>query len=212
MSASPEEVRKCATCGQAAAVCIRDWRVTRFGFETGSSTRDFCCQACGHRFTLTQLPQIVAFGVLTVLLAITLCGGFVFACLTAHAVWPYVANPVVPGAAVPPIRFRATEPRRKCAACGGVTTCRQVTRHSVNLVPMGHSYDYACTSCRHGFRLRSAGRLAAIALGGSFLLVIGIPTATVGLGLIFLLGALFCFGVLVWSLVSLVRHPVLREP
>lgn len=211
MSANANEVRKCAKCGQATAVCIRDWQVTRFGLSTGSSTRDFCCQSCGHRFTLAQVPQIVAFGILTVLLAITLCGGFVFACLTASCIWPYVANPVVPGAPMPLVRFRATEPRRKCASCGGVTTCRLVTKHTVNLLPMGHSYDYACTACRHTFRLRSAGRLAAMALGGSFLLVIGIPTVTVGLGLIFLLAAAIYWGVFSWSLANLVRHPVLPE-
>jgi hypothetical protein len=156
-----DEVRRCAKCQAVAVVCERDWQHTTWGAKSGFSTRDFCCQSCGRRFTLVPMMNIWVQVGFAVLFCWTCVMPLAFGGVAAYRYWPYNANPVVPGAPRPEIRFSAAEPTRRCAACGGVAQCRTVTRRSSRGIPTGTEYEYGCTSCGKAFTLESGGALAS---------------------------------------------------
>ena len=104
---SAPEVRRCGKCGAAEAVCEREWQHTTMGVPSGSTTRDFCCQACGHRFELVPMRRVWTFTALSVLLGWTCVFPLVGGAMALAGYWPYMANPVVVGAPQPAIRFRA---------------------------------------------------------------------------------------------------------
>ncbi len=156
------------------------------------------------------MARIIVFGIFALIFAILIIPGALFALMTAFMVWPWVMNPVVPGAAMPPVRFRATEPLRQCAACRSPATCTRVTRKSVNLIPTGTTYGYACTACSKTFDMDSPWGVAVLAMGSALFTVLGLLTVMVGIGILFLVFALIGWGMTVWSIADYFRHPVVR--
>ena len=205
------EVRQCAACSQPAAVCIRDWQHTRWGMQSGSSTRDSCCQACGHRFTLVPKLYIGVWGFLAVLLSLAVVPFFLFGGWALYRAWPWFRNPEVPGAPMPVIRFRAVEPLRTCAACGGAAACRNVTRRSVNLIPTGTEYRYACTRCNKEFSLSNLYGTVFDLCGAAFLLLIGALLAAALIGIPIALAGLVLMGMAFFRVIQRFRNPVMPE-
>lgn len=205
-----EEVRQCAQCGAAAAVCIRHWKRERFGHDSGFGDRDFCCQACGHRFTLVSKVYIGSFIALALILAIAVFPFFLFGGWAAYRTWPWLRNPLVPGAPMPPMRYRAVEPTRACA-CGGAAVCRSVTRHSTNFIPTGTVYVYACTRCSASFTLSNPYGILFGLMAGGFLVMIGAVLAAALFGIPILIGGLVYWGLMAYRVVTALRHPVIGD-
>jgi hypothetical protein len=142
--------------------------------ETGRVPReDFVCQSCGACFTLRALNNRVLIaaliggpmvccsfmGVLGGLIAWAAEGnpggvvlGLVLLPLalaaTAWILWPWWnirRHPVVPDAPVPAIRYRLTEPMRRCS-CGVPAQCTKVVKDRFGL-----ELTYACPACEREF-------------------------------------------------------------
>lgn len=204
------EVRQCSQCQAAAAVCIRDWAITTYGIPSGKSTRDFCCQQCGHRFTLESKQRIIVYGVLSAIFLL-FCIGLVPGAYTAYLAWPWVRNPIVPNASPPVMRFRATEPLRLCTKCQGSARCTAVKRQSINLVPTGQTYTYVCMRCSESVEMQSVGRIFFNLFAGTIVTLLGIATITVGIGILFLLMGLFGYGLAAFGIWRLIANKVLPE-
>ena len=203
------EIRRCAKCHEAAAVCVRDWKHTTMGISTGSSTRDFCCQNCGYRFTLAAKVRMWAWGICTLLFCVACIPSVIFGSVVAYDAWQYQSNPIVPDAPPPALRFRSDEPTRRCAKCGGIARCGQVTRTSSNGLPTGTDYDYRCDGCGNKFQLASAGSHVFNVFGATFCFALGFGCMPAGL-LLWLMGA----GVLAISafqILAQIRNPLVSE-
>ena len=204
------EVRQCSQCQAAAAVCIRDWAITTHGIPSGKSTRDFCCQQCGHRFTLESKHRIIVYGVMSVIFLIA-CFGFVSGAYTAYLAWPWVRNPIVPNATPPVMRFRATEPLRLCTKCQGSARCTAVTRRSINSIPTGTEHTYVCMQCNTSFAIDSVGRVFSNLLAATIVSLLGIATVRMGIGILFLLVGLFGYGLAAFGVWRRMTNKVLPE-
>jgi len=119
-------------------------------------------------------------------------------------------NPVVPGAAMPPMRFRAVEPLRRCL-CGAPARCASVTRRRVSFFPVGTTYDYGCTVCSKTFVMESPWRVLVLAAGCALLTVLGLLTVMAGIGILFLLLALIGWPMTFWDAAKYLVHRVVRE-
>lgn len=203
------EVRRCGSCGAVAAVCDREWQHTTMGISTGSATRDFCCQACGKRFELAPMRRVYTFTALAVLFSWTCVMGVVGGAMALASYWPYLRNPVVPGAPRPPVRFTATEPIRECAACKGVARCTKVTRSTTRGIPTGTTFEYACTACKRTFTTASIGGHLFNAFGAVFLFAFG--TGCMPVGLIFWLMALGISALSAFQVLAELRNPLIAE-
>ncbi len=208
--AAAPEVRRCAGCGQAAAVCVADWQHTSMGMRSGASTRDFACQACGRRFTLVPKLRIWVWGVSAVLFVWTCVLGVVFGGIAAWQAWPWHANPVVPGAAMPALRFRADIPVRRCGSCGGTASCRQVTAKRSSGIPTGTDHAFECSGCGTRFTTTSVWGHVMLWLGAAVAVVVGVGCFPAGI-LLWLLG-LGAGALSAWRLVSAVRNPLIAAP
>jgi hypothetical protein len=204
------EVRQCSRCRAPAAVCIRDWAITTYGIPSGTSTRDFCCQHCGHRFTLESKQRIIVYGVMSVIFLIA-CFGLVTGAYTAYLAWPWLRNPIVPEASPPVMRFRATEPLRLCTKCQGSARCTAVVRKSTNGIPTGTTYTYVCMRCSKSFDIESIGSIFFLVFAGTVAALIGLATLMAGWGVICLLMALFGYGIAALSIWRLIANKVLPE-
>ncbi len=148
------EVRRCRRCEASAVVLVSDWKHSVFGAATGSSTRDYRCQACGARFTIHPRGKLIGLwiaGVLTLPIFI----GVVLLAIAWRRSRADGANPVVPDAPVPQIRYRDGPPLRTCASCGGTAAAAKITRRTHNGVPTGTEYVYECSQCKRGFTIES---------------------------------------------------------
>jgi hypothetical protein len=179
------------------------------GLASGTSTRDFACQACGARFSLSPMKRIYVAAAVTVLLSWTCIFPLITLPVLAYQGWPYLRNPVVPGAPAPELRFLTVEPIRRCAACGGVAACTSVTRHRSSGIPMGTTFEYRCRGCARTFKLASWGGHLVNGLGAVVCLVMGAFCFPVGIVL-----WLLALGAVVLStlqLVAAVRNPLIAE-
>lgn len=204
----PNEVRQCWRCGQAAAVCIRNWDHTTWGVSSGMATRDFACQSCGHRFTLVPKARLIGLGVVFALTAIAcipipFVGGWLL-----YRIWPWWRCPVVTGAPYPVVRFRDLEPLRRCAKCQSPASCRHVTRRTTNGIPTGTEHEYGCARCGATFTMSSPGGIVFSLFGMVFLGLLGALTIMGGIGVVFLIGALFFGAMAAWDVYKFLRHPV----
>lgn len=192
-------------------MCERDWKHTTMGVASGWSTRDFCCQACGHRFTLAPMQRITVFAVMGVLLSWTCVLLVIGGGWAALLYWPYLANPVVPDAPLPVMAFSAAEPTRKCAKCGGIARCRSVTHTTSSGMSTGtdYDYDYVRGKCGGEFTIESWGGLAFNLFGATFCFLLGFGCMPAGLLLWLLsLGLLLMSG---FRILARVRNPLIAE-
>lgn len=213
-----QEVRRCQRCREVAVVSSAAWRHTHMGIDTGVVTRDYRCQACGHRFKVRPRARLMGFYIAGVLLLPTCVG----VPILAVAWWWSQAdsrNPVVPGAPRPALQYRAGPPARKCAACGGLTLPRTITQNRINGLPAGVEVDYACTACSHTFTIESplgqamnllSGALVG-AIGAALLVYAEHPGWRFGGGGIAVLLGLFMVGMLVARASARVRNPVVPD-
>lgn len=144
-----------------------------------------------------------------VLLCWTCVMPVIFGGMAGLKYWPYHANQVVPGAALPEIRYRTDEPNRRCAGCGGVARCQSITRNTSRGLPTGTEYEYACAGCGQEFSLESTGSLAFNVFGALFCFLLGFGCMPLGIVLwLMSLGLLAMSG---WRLMAGVRNPLLAE-
>lgn len=179
------------------------------GMPSGNATLDYCCQACGYRFSLTPMMRVWVWAGMSVLFIWTCFFPMFTVPMAAYGYWPYYRNPVVPDAPYPAIRFRASEPLRRCAKCGGVSRCTAVTRNTTNGIPTGTTYDYRCEKCSATFTLGSIGGHIFHFFGATVVFLIGFGCMPAGL-LLWLLAA----GVLAISafqILAELRNPLISE-
>lgn len=180
MSPPPSEIRRCARCGEAAAICVTEWQHATMGLKTGSSTRDFACQRCGAAFSLDPKRELWVWGVMAALLSCTCIGAIHPAAVTVWKAWPYLKNPIVPGAEAPVIRYRPGIPARRCAKCGGTAPCVKVTRRRTNGIPTGTDFEYTCRGCGRRFTTVSAGSHVFTAVAAPILFALGFGCLPLG--------------------------------
>jgi DNA-directed RNA polymerase subunit RPC12/RpoP len=213
-----QEVRRCAKCSAEAVVLVFEWKHSHSGFETGQSTRDYRCQACGARFSiqpkLNAIAKIVVGGLLS-------CAIFPLA-FVAVGVWQLLQdkrNPVVPGAPRPVMKYRDGPPARQCASCTQTVTLKSVTRRTSRGLPMGTEYEYECAHCGRAFTLESPWGHLMMVLAGLLVFAISYAFLTQaesagwrwgGSGVAALLGV-FAFAQIVVRLVARVQNPVIDE-
>jgi hypothetical protein len=205
MTAPLPEIRRCAQCGQAAAVCVTEWQHSTMGVPSGIATRDFACQSCGAAFSLDPKRHLWIWGSMAALLSCTCVGAIHPAMVTLWKAWPYLKNPVVPGAEVPVIRYRATEPVRRCAACGDVAACVRVTQRRTSGIPTGTDYEYRCRGCKREFTTTSAGGHVFNAIAAPILFALGF--GCLPFGIILWLLALAAIGLSALQLRDDVKNP-----
>lgn len=146
--------------------------------------RDFVCQACGAHFAVEPwvlrllagiliAPQMLfigavvgvsglavvlsdpAFGLaLGTLGAVIATASAVFGGWAVGAAWVARTRPVVADAPEPELRYRLSDPVRRCA-CGQAVPCTQVTANTANGLPTGTEYTYGCDACGREFVVES---------------------------------------------------------
>lgn len=211
------EVRRCKGCGQVAVLSGIAWQHSHFGMNTGVVTQDYRCQACGRSFKIRPRPRITGFIIAGVLLIPT-CVGLP---ILAMAWWMWKQddwNPVVPGAAPPPRRFRAGAPLRTCGDCGSIAVPRKVTQNRVNGIPAGVEVNYLCQGCNDDFTIESPmgqvmnamSGLVMAAIGAAFLFGADHLGWKYGGTAVASLGALFMFGLVLNRFIARIRNP--RQP
>lgn len=169
--ARSNEVRQCPKCNQPAVVLAFEWKHTVWGGATGSVTRDFRCQNCGAKFTLRPRGYNIGLWVAGVLLTLTtLVLGLPFLYVAWRRGRIAKQMVVVPGAPLPPMRYRGGPPVRTCAACGGYAVAFNITRRVHNGIPSGTEYEYRCMGCQAEFMVESVGGMlsslfAAVVIG-----------------------------------------------
>ena len=191
-------VRRCPSCGEPAAVVMRDWSGSRmFGLVQSGSTGqlDWVCQSCGRGFRtrprgirilvgLLFLPFFICGpvgGILTFLdgfdveaLLFTLVLGLVGAVAVVIWAWPFLLllrARKIADAPYPEVRYTLTEPARRCT-CGGVATCTKVTETRTLGIRSGTEYEYRCHSCGEQFTIEDGlGMGLSFLVGGVFVIV-----------------------------------------
>ncbi len=179
------------------------------GLPSGNSTLDYCCQACGYRFSLAPMMRVWVAVVMTVLFVWTCLFPMITAPMAAYSYWPYYRNPIVPDAPYPPLRFRSSEPLRRCAKCGGVSRCTSVTRTRSRGIPTGTTYDYSCEQCKATFTLSSMGGHIFNLVGAIVCFLFGFGCMPVGL--IFWLAAVVVLAISASQLFAELKNPLIAE-
>ena len=171
-------VRRCRGCGEAAVLpglLTRSSSVEMQGFLYSQMSR---CQNCGRRVPLCSRPLTVGLFVAGVLLAPILLGLPLMAAgwwLHKQDAW----NPVVPGAPVPPERYRTGPRPRTCGACGGACIARGKKRQLVGVLPAGSTVVFQCESCGIYFGVENLFGLS-VSLAGGLLFLFGAYVASGG--------------------------------
>ncbi len=144
-------VRACAKCGQPAVLQVFQWTHTHGDRPTGETTRELRCQACGVWFKIHPHSQVLAYWILGGLFTPAfLVGGLPFFYVAWRRSTMERRIPIVPGAAVPALRFPAGPPRRSCGVCSTAASAVKVERDRYGTV-----YSYACPSCGKSFETES---------------------------------------------------------
>lgn len=184
------EVRKCKRCGRAAVTLVSSWQHTMWGASTGTSTRDYRCQACGARFTIHPGTKQLGLWIAGVLLLPALVG-----VVPLVMAWRRSRvdrdNPIVPDAPAPQIRYRDGPPLRTCGKCGGTAAAAKITRRSHNGLPSGIEYEYVCSQCKKEFVVESlwgqtlAAIISSLVAGGGLLVLMTVesPLSRYGWGI-----------------------------
>lgn len=212
------EVRRCKRCGQDAVLSGMAWRHTHFGIDTGVSTQDFRCQACGARFKIRPKARLLGFWIAGVLLLPTCMGLPILAMawwMGKQGDW----NPVVPGALTPPRKYRAGPPARRCASCRDVALPVKVTQNRVNGIPVGVETTLRCHGCQREFTVESIGgqimnALSGLTVGGiglAFVFLAESPYWRWGGSAVCFLAALFMASLIAARLLARLRNPVVED-
>jgi hypothetical protein len=214
-----QEVRRCAKCHEAAVVLVFEWKQSYGGVDSGTSVRDYRCQACGARFSLHPRVTNITFMVIGLVmgLAIFPLGFTIFGWVRLRR---DKANPVVPGAARPAMRFRDGPPARQCGKCGEELSLKGITRHTSRGLPTGTTYDYGCPRCPNAFTIESAWGQIFSALSGVLVGAIGVGFffGATGLGwkyggsIVFVGAALFMFWQVFERVQNRLKNPEFEPP
>lgn len=176
-SPDADHVRRCARCGAAALVCVRDWQHRILGFDTGTWTLDLECRACGAKVTLRPRQHIVAQRVLAFLLLPAVIPSVAFFANARRMARVWSDNPVVFGSVAP---RRPSPNERVCAACRRTARCTAVHRREMQGISVGTRYAYRCTGCGRAFTIYDGRSVIYTAMIASVLsafgaLVVAIP-------------------------------------
>jgi DNA-directed RNA polymerase subunit RPC12/RpoP len=216
--AAKDEVRQCAKCHEPAVVLVFEWKHTYGGADSRYSTRDYRCQACGAKFSLHPRIGSWTFVALGILMspAIFPLGFTLFGWMRLRRDG---ANPVMPNAPRPQLKYRDGPPVRKCVTCGNPVALTRVTRHTSRGIPTGTEYEYACGPCKKEFTIESAwghtfslmGGALVVSLGLAFLLTAQSPGWKYGGGGAMTLLAVFLIGQTGVRVSNRFRYPVVDE-
>ena len=158
-------VRRCRSCNQAAVLPGMVTEHRSLTVDSVMATQSYRCQACGRGFTQLSWPLMLAL----VISGVVLIPLFVGLPLLLVAVWLHLQNrwhPVVPGAPMPPLRYRTAPKPRTCTECGGACPAYRVRQHYVQSLPSGRDVSYHCPTCGTAFTIHSLGGLLLYAVGG----------------------------------------------
>jgi hypothetical protein len=146
MADGTHEVRRCSKCRQPSVLMSAMSRDE----STGLITRDFCCQSCGHEFTLH--PPLYGWTLIGLGL-IMACGvlPLAFVVLGIVQLRTGARNPVVVGAAMPERRFPGGPRARRCPSCGSTVPPEAHHRGRWQSV----TTHYLCGECGHFFVIQN---------------------------------------------------------
>ena len=150
------EVRICPTCAQTAVILVHDWKHTSMGQDIGQSTKEYRCQSCGVWYTRHARHKVIAWWIVGILLLPGCLFGLPFLIMAMRQRTFDRRVQVVEGAPVPPLRYPAGPPKRRCARCQGLAAAVKITRNTHNGIPQGTDYEYRCANCSHTFETESA--------------------------------------------------------
>ena len=177
MSATPV-VRRCRGCGEAAVLPGLLVRNSSMEIHNVLHTQVSRCQRCGRRVPLCSRPITIGIFVAGLLLAPILLGLPLLVIgwwLHKQDAW----NPVVPGAAAPPERYRTGPRPRTCGACGGACIAQGKKRQLVGVLPAGATVVFACAGCGARFGVENLFGLSISLFGGLMGLALA-PIAATG--------------------------------
>jgi DNA-directed RNA polymerase subunit RPC12/RpoP len=154
-AAARAEVRRCASCGNPALICVNAWQHSVNGISSNMITRDCQCQACGATVTLHPRWKIIPLWIVAGLLLPSLIGSIVPGIMAFRRGRAWRKNPIVPDAPMPRIRYRSGPGPRRCD-CGDTLVLKNVTKNSHNGISTGIEYEYSCGKCGKNVTLESA--------------------------------------------------------
>jgi hypothetical protein len=167
-SVRPDELRRCARCGQAALVCARDWQHRVLGVATGTWTRELECRSCGAKVTLYSPKHIAVERVFAFVMLPAIFPGLYFLASARRKARAWSDNPVVGGASTSPPRGPGD---RVCAGCRGRARCTAMHRRQMWGRDVGTRCRYACSRCAKVFTVHD-GRGVAFSLAVASLLTV----------------------------------------
>lgn len=85
-------------------------------------------------------------------------------------------HPIVPDAAIPPLRFDRPQTRRRCGKCGGTAELVDIMRHNTNGMPAGTERQYQCPQCGNTFITESTSGIVSNMIGALLFGVGGLVT------------------------------------
>jgi hypothetical protein len=138
-------------------ICVNAWRHQSFGKRTGSVTRDCICQSCGAKVTLPDPLHQLGTAIAAIVLTLSIFGWVIPWAKWSRGRRAWRRHPLVEGAPMPSIKFRAGPGDRRCGACGGVAVLTSVTRNRHNGIPTGTDYVHTCRQCGKAIKTESAG-------------------------------------------------------
>jgi DNA-directed RNA polymerase subunit RPC12/RpoP len=208
------EVRRCATCQQAAVTLVTDWKHTQWGSATGMSTRDYRCQACGRKFTIHPRMNAIALVIAGVIM-LPIGIGLIPLWMAWARSRTDKKNPIVPGEPPPHLRYRDGPPLRDCV-CGGAAVVAKIKRSTTNGLPTGTEVEYRCPQCQKQFTIESAWGMTFSLFSGALLFAIAFwayaasdsALSRYGWGI----GLSVLGGFLVWSFIERLRNRFTHPP
>ncbi len=140
------EVRRCARCGQATLVCVREWQHRFAGVDTPTRTFDLECQSCGVKVTLHPQTKIAAERLFAYLMIPAIFPSLYFFASARRKARAWTDNPVVGAAASSP-----TGPRARQCFCTAAAPCVRIIQRRAGGLPVGTRNEYRCGACSRSF-------------------------------------------------------------
>jgi hypothetical protein len=180
-SGEATDVRRCARCGQATLVCVREWQHRIVGITTQTRTLDLACRSCGTKVTLHPHTRIAAERLFACLMIPAVFPSLFFFASAARKARAWTDNPVVGSAPHVP-----SGPRRRQCLCASTASCERIFQRRMQGIPVGTRYEFRCERCGSVFTVHDAAGIvfsfvaAAVVSAVAVLLVAVPPGSAVG--------------------------------